>query len=507
MAEEHNNSIFCFADTKDVQLKLADINTDELPDDAQIPIEIPIFREGNFEHPFYDDTNFDADYLNEIVENHKRGVLPRGVAFDLDHRRYGGGAVAWLREDVANPLEVRTVKVPQPTGGDRSLKVLFAKVNLTRRGAQLVKSREYRYFSSEIHPDYTTREVIELGKKDKGVVRHGPTLLGGGLTNQPFIPGLGEFVFSEDGEPQGDGACVLMDRESGIHLFSCPEDGGEPSSSEPEPSSTEPEQAPVAASSETDEHKQQFGDNQMDKLFQQYANADSNEQRLAILEAAALEFAADETKLATVKLLKSQTENAIAQEQAFNQVVADAARHEANAQKYAEENKNLKVQAAKAGEQAYTSSVKLFCEELRNDKHHEPVVAEVERVLLNSEVKTRDAAFKFDADSEETVDLMGVIKQIFSALPESARLDFSESMRTKEDELNGNEPAVETKPEGGTTEFNTDGDPEGDDDDAAQAELDRRIALYEAIYEEKPKPGLYEYINKDGSLNPTPVKE
>lgn len=495
-------SVYCFADIAEGEVfnSLKDVDTDNLPDDAQIPIEIPIFREGRFEHPLYETLKFDEQYLTSLISNHRKRVLPRAVSFDLDHRAFGGGAAAWLREDIDDPLILKTVDVPQPDGGTRKMSVLFAKMYLNRRGAQLVKSREYRYFSAEVHPNYSTRELIKLGK-DYEIVKHGPVLLGGGLTNNPFIPGLGEYIFSADGEtPEGfEGACVLQtDSEGGIYLFSVPEEGEveEPSSVKEQ----EPERQSAPEPVQESNHK--FGDKPMDKLLQLFANAVSDEAKLEVLSNASMEFSEDQDKLTAISLLRKQVEANIADRQAFNELVADNARKEERVKQLSADNANLKIEARKAVEVAYNTKVNLFCEELRSANHFESVVEKVKEVLVNSPVAVRDAGYKFSADQEETSDIMDVLRQIFAAVPSEARMNFTESLQSQEDELNG---VVQTAPEGGTQEFSTEEDADKQENDA-EAELARRAQLYSQEYGSACPEGWLKYLDENGRLQTAPVE-
>ena len=83
----------------------------------------------------------------------------------------------------------------------RNPRFIFAKTELNPRGYSLVKNREFRYFSSEIHPNYSTRELEDVrsynGTAAERMIEFGPVLQGGGLTNRPFIPHLGDIQFSE----------------------------------------------------------------------------------------------------------------------------------------------------------------------------------------------------------------------------------------------------------------------------------------------------------------------
>jgi hypothetical protein len=490
-------SVYCFAEASEEMTKsLADIDVESLPIDAQVPLTIPIFREGKFEHPYYDELHFDENYLGSLIQNYERKILARDVSFDADHRKFDGRAVAWIRDDVDNPLELRDVDVPTPTGGSRKMKVLFAQVYLNKRGAQMVKGREYRYFSSEIHPNYTTREKIKLSddSEDYQIIEHGPVLLGGGLTNTPFIPGLGEYEFSDpDGNPisEEDEICLLTGFEAGIQLFTMPVSEVEESKVEESTNHT---------GSEEDKPKA-FGEKPMNDVLQKFANATSDEERLQVLRDGAQQYADDPVAIATLTSLKATVQKSIEDKMAFDTIVAENARNEAKAQRLSEENARLAVEAAKSKEQEHTTKVKLFCAGLRAENQHEAVVAKVEEVLLNSPVASRSSEYKFSADAEETHSLMDVIKIVLSALPDEAKLDTSESLQTKEDELRETSPdSTQTEP----NKLSTDA-PEGGD--TGEADVKAKVEKFVQKYGWQPDEMDLPYIDKDGVYNPVPVEE
>lgn len=174
----------------------------KLADGETYSVWIPIFREGKFKHPVYGDLNFDRKFLQKIVDNHKMKCLPYKVSFDVSHLP-DNGAIGWI-EDWENGLELRKVSYETSTGKN-SKWFIFAKTELNPRGYSLVKNREFRYFSSEIHPNYSTRELEDVrsynGSASERMIEFGPVLQGGGLTNRPFIPHLGDIQFSEGIDP------------------------------------------------------------------------------------------------------------------------------------------------------------------------------------------------------------------------------------------------------------------------------------------------------------------
>lgn len=121
---------------------------------------------GAFTDPRYGDFVIDRAYLEALVTNYER--LDLTVPIDRDHSPYTTGsteAVGWVKQ-----LRIRDDET------------LWAYVVWTEAGAELILSGSYRYFSPEFVDDY----------EDKYGETFGPALLGGGLTNRPFLTGMAE---------------------------------------------------------------------------------------------------------------------------------------------------------------------------------------------------------------------------------------------------------------------------------------------------------------------------
>ena len=166
--------------TSSVPFSLSDENSDKT-------IDIQCLKAGKFRHPWYGVLNFDDKFFNSAIRNFEVDIPNPEIAFDFKHQP-DYGAAAWI-----NKLFVE----------DNSL---MANVTLTERGRQSIKSKEFRYFSVEYTEDYSEYEFIEK-KNDNGVlveeerkISFGPTVLGGGLTNRPFIKGMAPVSLSETGE-------------------------------------------------------------------------------------------------------------------------------------------------------------------------------------------------------------------------------------------------------------------------------------------------------------------
>jgi len=138
-----------------------------VPDLAGAPGSwVQVMLAGAFTDPRYGDFVIDRAYMDHLVRNFTQLDLP--VPIDRDHSPYTDGTTAAMG----------WVKQLQRRDDD----TLWAYVLWTPEGVRLIESGEYRYFSPEFIDDYA----------DKHGNTHGPTLLGGGLTNRPFLTGMKE---------------------------------------------------------------------------------------------------------------------------------------------------------------------------------------------------------------------------------------------------------------------------------------------------------------------------
>lgn len=133
--------------------------------------EIQIARTGTWEHPEYGKFTISEAVLQEFVDNFYNGTRGVELAIDQAHRP-DDGAAGWVRE-----LHKR--------GSE-----LWATIEWTPVGVQLISDGIFRYFSPEFAPRYTDPET---GAENRNV------LLGGGLTNRPFIKHMHPILLSEGG--------------------------------------------------------------------------------------------------------------------------------------------------------------------------------------------------------------------------------------------------------------------------------------------------------------------
>lgn len=130
---------------------------------------IQIMKTGKFDHSKYGKLEITPQDLHLFKENYDNNVRGTELAIDVSHNP-DAGAVAWFKE-----LKVEDNK-------------LYAKVEWTEEGNELVKSGKYRYFSPEFSFKY---KDAESGKEFKDV------LFGGAITNRPFLKNMEPIEFNE----------------------------------------------------------------------------------------------------------------------------------------------------------------------------------------------------------------------------------------------------------------------------------------------------------------------
>jgi len=158
----------------------------ELADKGK-PVDVQILKTGRFKHPWWGVLRFNDQFFNGMVRNFNANIPQEEIAFDFQHRPELGAA-AWVS------------KLFVDNDG------LMATMTLTEEGKKAIKAKQFRYFSAEYTDDYIAYDFEDI-KDENGVVvereiknSYGPALLGGGLTNRPFIKGMKPVSLSEDGQ-------------------------------------------------------------------------------------------------------------------------------------------------------------------------------------------------------------------------------------------------------------------------------------------------------------------
>jgi hypothetical protein len=163
-------------------------------EDGTIPVDI--FRTGVWRHPWYGTVSIDEAYLDSVMKNYEDGIIGRKVTFDYHHEhRMNYGVPVKLRKEQREGIFVK-----------KPFTMLVADVRLTSQGKADTESGQVLNFSSEVSDDYIHNEMMPVVcVDDSGEVvldndgnivekyiakRYGPTLLGGAVTNHPFITEL-----------------------------------------------------------------------------------------------------------------------------------------------------------------------------------------------------------------------------------------------------------------------------------------------------------------------------
>lgn len=133
---------------------------------------VEILRMGTFNHPIYGQLNFNQTTFNTIINNFKNNVRGIEIAVNIDHglstTKYE--SAGWFRK-----LHQVGTK-------------LMAEIEWTPLGLSKIKDGLYKYFSPEIDKNYTDAEHN---------IKYGETLIGGALTNYPFIKKMAPVILSE----------------------------------------------------------------------------------------------------------------------------------------------------------------------------------------------------------------------------------------------------------------------------------------------------------------------
>jgi len=130
--------------------------------------KIEVLKTGIWHHPIYGELAISNSRLERFKENFDGGIR-KGVAIDIEHKS-DEGAVGWVKN--------LTIE-------DNSLVAL---IEWTPEGIQLIRNKKYRFFSPEFDDFY---EDNKTGEEYRDV------LIGGAITNRPFLQELEEIILSE----------------------------------------------------------------------------------------------------------------------------------------------------------------------------------------------------------------------------------------------------------------------------------------------------------------------
>lgn len=139
-----------------------------LGEEGGLPAEIMVLPVGEWETIKYGMVTVTVEHIKEMIANFYKGVRV-GVPIDVDHD--AGKAAGWIK-DLMNK-------------DDRSL---WARVEWTPYGEELLRGRLYRFFSPEFSLDFVDPETQE---------RHGAVFIAGTLTNRPLFKEIEPIVSHE----------------------------------------------------------------------------------------------------------------------------------------------------------------------------------------------------------------------------------------------------------------------------------------------------------------------
>ena len=140
---------------------------------------------GEWSHPQHGKISITAERVLAFANNVNNGVRGSDLDIDYDHKDKTNEAAGWVKR-----AEARLDNENPKMNG------LWLLVEWTKKAAEAIKSKAYRYFSPEFSEEYTNPSN---GNSYKDV------LFGGGITNRPFLKGiqplnLSEFYNEKNGE-------------------------------------------------------------------------------------------------------------------------------------------------------------------------------------------------------------------------------------------------------------------------------------------------------------------
>jgi len=134
---------------------------------------VQAFPYDTWSHPIYGETTVTPDIAQQYVKNFKNNVRGTDIPTGYNHgedKAKGDKASGWIRD-----MEAR----------DNGL---FFKVQFTPTAIQELQNGEWRYFSSEVYDEWTHPHTNE---------KYQYVVVGGALTNKPWVKGMLPINFSE----------------------------------------------------------------------------------------------------------------------------------------------------------------------------------------------------------------------------------------------------------------------------------------------------------------------
>lgn len=395
-------------------------------------IDIAIFREGTWEHPWYGEVAVDEAYLNNIVQNFKNGINSSGISANEDHR--GGKAFGWVEES-AEGLFVRKLSFNTREGEEVVKSILFGKFVPNELGAKALRGREFRYTSAEVIDDYTTYEVIDKtietdnGEQNvRSVNNFGPTMVAFAFTNQPFINDMPAIFNNETGQTEQVDYELWQEKDSDLPGKFYSKIYSKPKQIEEVEGLEEVQQEEI----------QKMNFTEVQAKLKEFSTA---RERVGYLNG--LREGVEDTAMIDMLVEAEKRAEASAAEAAEATKNYSALQTE-NAS-LIDERAKLQFNLRKAEEQKYSNKVKAFSLELEQLNIPQAAIKEVEGVLSGMDVDVRTK--NFSAKEGQELDLMGALKNIFSKLDFSSKVPEGEDLETNQNvEINpGKEEDVESE--------------------------------------------------------------
>jgi len=325
------------------------LDSEDVKDADTELVDIEMLRVGKFNHKIYGEIDVTQEMLESLVNNFKENVVGRDISFDWNHE--AKQASAWLKD----------VRVEDG--------VLIGSVDFTESGKKSVESKEYGYFSIEYSDNYIDAESGD---------EYGPTILGGALTNRPFITKLQKISFEDEG--------------SDFSLYRMEEDMKKNKTKK-----TPVKRSPVVNN---------------DKTFEEVKL-----QNEKLLE----ELKAEKEKNKTLE------DSVKAQTAAFSKV-------EDRLKKLEENNKSLQTEAEAAKQKAREIAIEKKCEEFLANGHHPSVVAIAKEIMLSDEsgseiIKFTETVGEGDNAEEKEVkySISAAIEKLMEAIPAKLKANYDET--------------------------------------------------------------------------------
>lgn len=134
---------------------------------------------GEYEHPVHGTIKFTEERIQRFADNVNNKVRGTDLDIDYDHKAQTMEAAGWVQAAEATPNG------------------LNLKVEWTKKAAEKIRNKEYRYFSPEFADEW---------QHPKSGMKFNDVLFGGALTNRPFLKDILPVNLSElfsDDQPSG----------------------------------------------------------------------------------------------------------------------------------------------------------------------------------------------------------------------------------------------------------------------------------------------------------------